>query len=40
MLKAIKRWLKRAFWASALLVAAFAAWLIGFGWSDLAVKMP
>ena len=40
MLKAIKRWLKRAFWASALLVAAFAGWLISFGWSDLAVRTP
>jgi UPF0755 protein len=40
MLKTIKRWLKRVFWTSALLAAAFAAWLIGFGWSDLAIETP
>src|SRR5258706_10125742 len=40
MLKFIKRWLKRLFWAGALLVAAFVGWLIAFGWSDLPVKAP
>ena len=40
MLGTLKRWLKRAFWGSALLVAAFAAWLIGFGWSDLSITTP
>jgi peptidoglycan lytic transglycosylase G len=40
MLKAISRWLKRAFWTSALLVAVFVIWLTSFGWSDLAVKTP
>ena len=40
MLKAAKRWLKRALWLGALLAAAFAAWLVGYGWSDLAVKPP
>lgn len=40
MLKAIRRWLKRALWACVLLAAAFAAWLIGFGWTDLSIQTP
>ncbi len=40
MLRAISRWLKRAFWAGALLGAAFVVWLLSFGWSDLAVRTP
>ena len=40
MLKIIKRWLKRLFWATALLVAGAVAWLVAFGWSDLPVKAP
>ncbi len=40
MLKTIKRWLKRAAWLSALLVAAFGAWLVGFGGSDLPLNAP
>jgi UPF0755 protein len=40
MLKAIKRWLKRLLWLSALLIAAFVAWLIGYGWSDMTIATP
>src|SRR5476651_2123844 len=40
MLRAIKRWLKRLFWLSALLVAAFAAWMFGYGWSDMTIATP
>ena len=40
MLKTIKRWLKRVFWAGALVIAVFTTWLIGFGWSDLWVNTP
>jgi len=40
MRSVISRWLKRLLRAGALLVAAFIAWLIGFGWTDLLVKAP
>jgi len=35
MLKAIKRWLKRALWLGVMLIAAFAAWLINYASSDM-----
>ena len=40
MLKAVKRWLMRAFWLSALGAAAFFAWLFAFGWFDLPIDTP
>ena len=40
MFKTVKRWLKRAVWLGTLLAAAFGAWLLVFGWSDLAVNPP
>ena len=40
MLKSIKRFLKRVFWVGALIVVAFAAWLVGYGRSDLTIATP
>ncbi len=40
MLKTVKRWMRRAFWLSALLVAVFTAWLAAFAWSDLPLNLP
>jgi UPF0755 protein len=40
MLKAIKRWLRRLFWLSAILAAAFATWLIAYGWLDMSIATP
>jgi peptidoglycan lytic transglycosylase G len=40
MLKTARRWLKLALWLCVLLVAISSAWLIGYGYSDLAVAKP
>ncbi len=40
MLKTAKRWLQRALWLSVTLLAVFAAWLVGYGFSDLAINTP
>lgn len=40
MLKTARRWLKRALWLCVLAAAVAAAWLIGYGFSDLAVAKP
>ena len=40
MLKTIKRFLRRVFWLSALIVAAFTAWLFGYGRLDMTVATP
>ncbi len=40
MLKALKRCLKKLAWLSVALVAAFAAWLMGYGWLSAASSAP
>lgn len=40
MLKAIKRFFKRAFWLGVLLVAAFGAWLAFYGWTEMSIASP
>ena len=40
MLKAAKRWLKRILWLGVMLLAACAAWFVGYGFTDLAIGKP
>jgi len=40
MLKTAVLWLKRALWVAGALLAAFAAWFVGYGFSDLAIDKP
>jgi UPF0755 protein len=40
MLKTASRWLKRALWLCVLAAVASAAWLIGYGYSEIAVAEP
>ena len=40
MRKSAKLWLKRMLWLGAMLFAAFAVWLAGYGFSDLAFSKP
>lgn len=40
MHKSTRLWLKRLLWLSAMLSAAFAVWLAGYGFSDLAFSKP
>jgi UPF0755 protein len=40
MLKAIKRWFKRALWLSVTLLAACAVWMGGYGFTDLTIGKP
>lgn len=40
MRKSAKLWLKRLLWLGAMLPAAFAVWLAGYGYSDLALSQP
>ena len=40
MFKAIKRFFKRLFWLSVLLIAAFGAWLGLYGWTEMSIATP
>jgi UPF0755 protein len=40
MLEAIRRFLKRVFWLSAMIIVAFVAWLAGYGRTDMAIQTP
>lgn len=40
MLNAAKRWLKRILWLAVMLLAACAAWFVGYGFTDLAIGKP
>ena len=40
MLKAAKRWLRRMLWLGVMLLAACAAWFVGYGCTDLAIGKP
>jgi UPF0755 protein len=40
MLNAIKRFLKRVFWLSVLIIVAFVAWLVGYGRLDMTIATP
>jgi len=40
MLKTVSRWLRRVLWLCVITVGASAAWLISYGYSDLAVAKP
>ncbi|MBI2223673.1 MAG: endolytic transglycosylase MltG, partial [Betaproteobacteria bacterium] len=33
-------WFKRVIWLAAVLLAAFAAWFVGYGFTDLAIDGP
>jgi UPF0755 protein len=40
MFKAIKRFLKRVFWLSVLIIVAFVGWLVGYGRTDMSIQTP
>jgi UPF0755 protein len=40
MRKTAKRWLKRILWLGVMLLAACAAWFVGYGFTDLAIGKP
>jgi UPF0755 protein len=40
MLKTAMLWFKRVLWLAAVLLAAFAAWFAGYGFTDLAIDKP
>ncbi len=40
MLRILKRWLRRMLWLGVMLLAACAAWYVGYGYTDIAIDKP